>query len=86
MGIAMKELLNGKEKCRENRKQMTDEAMMNIIHNKLAGATTRTALEGGAAQERALLDLPYKGSRAILKIQNRRATSHYADELYKACH
>ena len=50
---------------------MTNEAMMNIICDKLAGATTRAALERGGARGRALLDLPYVGSRAILKIRSR---------------
>ena len=62
---------------------MTNEAMMNIICDKLAGATTRAALEGGGAQVRALLDLPYVGSPAMLKIRSRWVTSHYSGELYK---
>ena len=80
----MRELLNSKQTPRENKTQMTDEAIMNIVCNKLAGATTRAALEGGDAQGRVLLDLPYEGSRAMLKIQNRWATSRYAGELYKS--
>ena len=64
---------------------MTDEAKMNIVCDKLAGAITRAALEGGGAQGRALLDLPYAGSQAMLKIQNKWITSRYADELYKSC-
>ena len=84
IGIPMRELLNGEQTSRENKKQMTDEAMMNIICDNLAGATTRAALEGGDAQGRVLLDLPYQGSRAMLKIKNRWVTSRYADELYKA--
>ena len=63
---------------------MTNETMMNIIYDKLAGATTRAVLEGGDAQGRVLLDLPYECSRTMLKIRNRWATSRYADELYKA--
>ena len=62
---------------------MTNEAMMNIVCDKLAGATTWAALEGGDAQGRALLDLPYAGSRAMLKIRSRGVTFHYLGELYK---
>ena len=64
---------------------MTNEAMMNIVCDKLACVTTQAALEGGGTQGRALLDLPYVGSRAMLKIQNRWTTSRYLGELYKAC-
>ena len=80
----MRELINGKQKSRENGKEMTDKTKMNIICDKLAGATTRATLEGGDAQGRVLSDLPYAGLQAMLKIRNKGITSRYADELYKA--
>ena len=46
----MRELLHGTQKPREKGKQMSDEAMMNIICDKLAGATTQAALAGGSVQ------------------------------------
>ena len=83
MGISMRELLNGEQTPKENKKQMTDESMMNIICDKLACATNRAALEGGDVQGRVILDPPYEGSQAMLKIRNRWVMSCYADELYK---
>ena len=58
--------------------------MMNIICDKLAGATTQAALAGGNAQGRVLLDLPYAGSKVMLKIKNTYITSRYLDKLYRA--
>ena len=54
---------------------MIDEARMNIVCDKLEGETKEVALEGGGAQGRALLDLPYTGSSAILKIRGKWVTS-----------
>ena len=39
-GIAMRDLLNSKQKSRENGKRMINEGEMNIVSDKLAGATT----------------------------------------------
>ena len=54
---------------------MKDEAKMNIVCDKLTGETTQAALEGGNAQGRVLLDLPYAGSRVMLEIRNKWITS-----------
>ena len=83
--IAMRDLLNSRQNLRENRKRMTDKIKMNIVCDKLVGATTRDALKGGDTQGRVLLDLSYADSRTMLKIRNKWITSRYTDELYKAC-
>ena len=49
---------------------MSNEATMNIISDTLAGATTQAFLAGGDTRGIVLLDLPYAGSKAMLKIQN----------------
>ena len=66
----MRELLHGTQKSREKGKRISDEAMKNLIFDKLAGATTQAALAGGSARGRVLLDLPYTGSKAMLKMRN----------------
>ena len=63
---------------------MSDEATMNIVCDKLAGATTQAALAGGSARGRVLLDLPYTGSKVMLKIRKTYIMSRYSDELYRA--
>ena len=84
INIATIYLLNGRQKFREKGKRMTDEAKMNIVCDKLVGATTQAAFEEVDAQGRALLDLLYANLRAMLKIRNKWIKSRYADELYEA--
>ena len=62
----MGELLNGTQNGPE-KKRMTDEAMMNMVCDDLAGGTTKAALKGGGPRGHRLLDLPYVGSKAMLK-------------------
>ena len=49
-------------------KAMADEAMMNIICDDIATETTAAALRGEAPPPEPVMELPYVGSRAMLRI------------------
>ena len=49
-------------------KGMTDEAMMNIICDDIATNTTAAALRGDSPPPQPVMELPYTGSRAMLRL------------------
>ena len=49
-------------------KGVTDEAMMNTICDDIATNTTAAALRGDALPPEPVMELPYAGSRAMLRI------------------
>ena len=61
-----------------------DEAMMNITCNEIATDTTAAALGGEAPYPDTVMELPYAGSRAMLRIKQTWITSKYKTEIYKA--
>ena len=70
--------------------EATEEALMNIACNEFAGELTEAAVDGerGRKAEKAdtpeLLQPPYQGSKAMLKIKGKWVTSEMKEELYRA--
>jgi len=60
------------------------EAKINIACDAIASGVTASVLEGTAEPQQPLLQLPYRGSRAMFKIGGRWVTSHLKHEIYKA--
>ena len=61
-----------------------DEAMMNIACDDIATETTAVALRGEEPYSDKVMELPYEGSRAMLRIKQIWITSKYKEEIYKA--
>ena len=60
-----------------SKKQLTDEAQMNIECNRIESETTQAALDGGTSPAVKVLQMPYEGLRVMLKIKETRITSNY---------
>ena len=80
-GLKAKQDLWDKEGHEE---KLMDEAMMNITCNEIATDTTAAALGGEAPYPDTVMELPYAGSRAMLRIKQTWITSKYKTEIYKA--
>ena len=60
------------------------EAKINIACDAMASGVTASVLDGTAEPQQPLLQMPYRGSRAMFKIGGRWVTSHLKHEIYKA--
>jgi len=56
---------------------------MNIECDRHASGTTKAVLEGGQAPSQSVIQLPYKGSRAMLRIGKKWITSKMKQEIYR---
>ena len=61
-----------------------DEALMNQACDLHAGETTAAILDGGSPPGALLLDLPYEGSKAMLKIKGKWISTKYKETIQRA--
>ena len=57
------------EESKVREKKLMDEAMMNIACDDIATETTAVALRGEEPYSDKIMELPYEGSRAMLRIK-----------------
>ena len=63
--------------------QNEEDVLMNLESDRLASGTTAAVLAGGTAPSVPLITLPYKGSKALLRIGKKWITSKTKAEIYR---
>ena len=73
-----------RDKTSAREKKLTDEAIMNIACDNITTETTAAALRGEEPYSDTVMELPYVGSWAMLRIKQTWISSKYKAEIYKA--
>ena len=68
----------------KKKKPLKQNALINIACDEIASGTTDAVLAGGVAPSQKIVQLPYRGSKAMLRIGKTWITSRYKSEIYKA--
>ena len=68
----------------KKKKPLKQNALINIACDEIASGTTAAVLDGGKEPSQKILQLPYQGSKAMLRIGKTWITSRLKSEIYKA--